>query len=521
MVKKILLLCLTILIILGIARTTLKRTASFGCFDDCFNYTAGYLLTTGRELYTTIFYNHAPIPAYLSAFILTLTKPINIYDLLFQHRTFLVMFTLIWTCILIFRFGTKSALVLIGYECMKWYFFGNRFLAEAMIVYPIAYLFFLFMEKKKDIKLVESIWIGFLAWLVVFSREPYIPLVLFLLISIAWKHTHIQAIIVFLTLSLLTLPFFNIQEFYFNLVSVNTATVLADSSKNTPFFQRMLETLLYPLFLLLYQKERVWQSIQLIFLIIGTLSLYSFIRKKAFGITIWFIVLLALSNIRATPIGTVFYSSFQLLPWFMLSICIAAYLITHIWHHSRLTSVLTSILFFSALFWTTATPSSFLYEKISAHDELITNFSEEIQIGNIMHHLQTKDSDIFIDGWAELIYWQAQQKTQYRFGWYTSVMPMIDRYRTERFNYLTTTPPELYYGTCPQSTLKERTLPTEIVHLYTNIRIAGKPSCLWIKTDILPFIRQDQWEKAKEFLVEQPLLVQYNNEDYPFGNISD
>jgi len=82
----------------------LPRINAFGCFDDCFNFLAGYFLSLKKVLYSQIFFNHAPIPAFLSYAIQETTKPINIYDLVLKHRLTLFFFSSLFNAFLVSGF---------------------------------------------------------------------------------------------------------------------------------------------------------------------------------------------------------------------------------------------------------------------------------------------------------------------------------------------------------------------------------------------------------------------------------
>ena len=115
----------------------IPRVNAFGCFDDCFNYLGGYFIANGKHIYSDFFFNHQPIPAFLSYFVQTLTNPINIFDLVLRHRQFLMLFGLLFNVLLIIRFRLPAFLFVIIFELSKFYVFGDRFLAEGIIVYPI------------------------------------------------------------------------------------------------------------------------------------------------------------------------------------------------------------------------------------------------------------------------------------------------------------------------------------------------------------------------------------------------
>lgn len=157
---------------------SLARVGAFGCFDDCFNFGAGYFLLQGKILYKDIFFNHQPLMAYISAVIQAISRPQTLYQLVFYHRLFVVGLSFVSFLYFVFRYRWVGLGTLVLWESTKYYLFGNRFLAEGLIVYPLLFLFFLLVLQitKKRVFLWEYAVSGIAFWFIVWSREPYIPL---------------------------------------------------------------------------------------------------------------------------------------------------------------------------------------------------------------------------------------------------------------------------------------------------------------------------------------------------------
>lgn len=513
MKRSTLFIFLSILISIGISlfvyKYTVVRVAAFGCFDDCFNYTAGYFIASGKQIYSEFFFNHLPSPAYLSAFIQEISNPINIYDLLLKHRQFLLIWSIVWNILLLLRFRTKMLLVILLFETAKWYLFGTRFLAESYIVYPLMYIAGVaWISRTQKITRLELGWSLFCTCLLVVSREPYIPAAMFLLfwILINQRKTmkkFILAILFFVPF--VPLLFFPLHDFWFNVVTVNTQSILKAASVQMPWYEHLVHMMFYPFFLFFSPPTHIfWHMIHLIGAIFLLLFFLSLRKKHQRGSFLLLYIALALSNSRVVPIGTVFYQGFQLLPWFALLLFSVGMLIQERMNDSRKIVYICISLIGIGWFSFIVNPTIYWKENISPQEELITNYSEEIQIGNTLSLLMNDGDDVFLDGWAELIYWQSQHISLYPYTWYTSVMPLFEQYRMARYAYLSQTPPEFYYGTCPHTDIPARQMPDEMTVLYTNIVIGNKESCLWIRTDAITQISDEQWNKAQEFLVQKP-----------------
>src|SRR3989344_8651411 len=160
------------------------RINAFGCFDDCNNFMRGYFFLHGNPLFSHVFSGHQPFGSYISALVQLVTTPENIFELVLRHRQFVMAFGLASNILLILRFGPKILIFTVLFEFSKFYIFGDRFLGEAMVVYPAIYLVglvFLRLLNKKIYKF-DYIIAAILCWFIVFLRITYVPMILFLLL---------------------------------------------------------------------------------------------------------------------------------------------------------------------------------------------------------------------------------------------------------------------------------------------------------------------------------------------------
>lgn len=506
MIKKILVLLFLLGFFFVLSRLFFPRIAAFGCFDDCFNYGAGYFITRGKTLYTDIFFNHQPLMPYISAVVQKSTTPINIYDLLLKHRKVLLIWGFFWSIFLVFRFGIPALFFTVYYELTKWYFFGDRFLAEGFIVYPLVYLLLKLLSKTHEV--YDDFFLPVCVWFVFWSREPYVPLVLLLFIgNLLTIKNKKRVLCIFTVFSVLLFFLFPVSSYIHNVLTVNQKTVLSDSLKASPILQTLSTSVTYPFSIIFIQGSHpVWQLLQIVSIVILTCTLFLFIQKKnriiLFSILF---ILLPLANIRAVPVGTVYYRAFQLLPYLGLFLSLCGYAVNEtrkIHKQLGLSFFLVLVVSLSGYLLSSA---FFGKEKINSHEELISNYSTEIQIGNTIKELSLPTDTIFLDGWAELIFWQSDRLSPYTYSWYTSVMPLIPEYSIEREKMFRSTPPDFYFGSCPKEIIQNRMLAEHIRDLYVNIPVEKKPSCLWVTKTKLPHITDKQWSKAKELLFDRPL----------------
>lgn len=136
----ILFLILLIPIYFILYKIYIPRVNAFGCFDDCNNFMRGYFVLSGKQLFLQVFSGHQPLGSYISTLVQFLTSPQNIYELVLRHRQFILLFGFFFNALLLLRFGARVLLFTIVFEFSKFYLFGDRFLMENMIIYPLLYM---------------------------------------------------------------------------------------------------------------------------------------------------------------------------------------------------------------------------------------------------------------------------------------------------------------------------------------------------------------------------------------------
>lgn len=482
----------------------LRRISSFGCFDDCFNIMGGYFISQGKYIYSDFFFNHQMLTAYISYLVHKFYISESIYSLILNHRNMLWSYIFTMSFVLLIRFRWIALGFILIYEVTKFYVFGDRFLSESFIVYPLVYLFILVFYKLTDKKIYtfDYIFACFFTWFIVFSREPYIPLALVLYGILLWGEINRVKIIscfIFIILSVITVFTVDINSYYFNVVTINQNTVLAQEANNSGILGfGLIKIFFYPLYVLFFINSSFFGNILWILSVFYlVLFLFLLIFKKRIKLILFFILVLGLANIRYVTPGDTFYSAFHMIPWYGLFIT-SIFLIVSLIKSKK--NIIYGIVFSFLIFLFSLHPNqSFLFETIDPHVEYINNYGKYYSIGETFKSLSSKDATLYVDGTEDLLYWQAKLDSPYKYTWYTSVMPYFPIYNSARTEMFINNPPDLYYGSCPKIDGAARIMPDEVLTLYTPINHNGSVSCLFVRSKILDTITEDKLEKIKEF----------------------
>lgn len=471
-----------------------RKMGSFGCFDDCFNYMGGFFLLKGKILYEQIFYNHQPLAAFISAAVQYFGKPETIYQLIFFHRIFVFVFSLLFGLLILRKFGAMGFVFLLFYESTKYYFFGDRFLAEGLIVYPIVYLFGLVLTglHKKQFDGVDLIVGTFSVWFTFWMREPYAPLVLALYIGFLFflrkKNLRIISLASVILCSFALFSFFPFSDYYFNVITLN-----ASSHLQHPFsFRDMFSAFFYPIEILFSGRNTPLRLYEMVLAAVFLLLFLVGLRKRQ-NVKFLFVIflILGLANLRPGPPGVAFYEAFHMLNWYALFLLSISFLLFFL--KNQLSSWLFRVgagVMFLALLIFLAFPRSYLREKTDSAALFYEGYNQYYTTGEVVRLLSTPDQTLFLDGWNDLIYWQAQRTSSYQYSWYTSVMPQFTRYTRARASLLSTNPPDFFYGACrewPVSRVSKAFLGS-----YRRFSLNGTPTCLYARIEAVEKISPSQ-----------------------------
>ena len=481
----------------------IPRIAAFGCFDDCFNYLGGYFILNGKQLYSQIFFNHQPLMAYISYLIQLFTQPTNIFELLLRHRQFVLLFSFTANLLLLLRFGFFGIGFVFLYELLKFYLFGERFLGEGLIVYPLAYLvgIVIYKYQNKKIYKVDYIVSAICSWFIIFTRIPYLfaTLASFGLI-IGKPDIKFKKIVIafFLALILLTIFVFPVQEYVFNIYTFNTHFFTVDGN--------ILKSFIYPLYIFVRGEWNIFRQTLVILSGVFMILLLITVKQKQYKAALALLTILGLANIRLVEPGDVFYGAFHMVPWFgvfLFSIFLMLKNQLQLQNY-KITTLLTIILI-GLLSYILISPRSYIHEQLNQHEMLVNNFGNEMQAGEVVKVLSNSDDTLFLDGFDDLIYWQAQRLSPYKYSWYTSAMPNFPKYSNARLRMFKDNPPDFYYGSCPDARIALGSLPKDILNEYQQLFTTDdKPTCIYVHKQKLPEITDKQWKQAKELLYKQP-----------------
>lgn len=484
-----------------------QRIGAFGCSDQCINFVAAYFMLKGKELYSQIFFNHQILMAMISFVIQKILHPASLYQLVLDHFLFTVVFSFIMDALIIVRFRWRGIGFVFLYETSKYYLHGNLFLPEALIVYPFVYLTGVIWEyiNRQKVLSIDIVLGGFFTWFIIFMREPYILAALFLYIILLFNQKYVKAkilsISIFFTLTGFLAMMISLKDYYFQVFEVNRRAYFEHGEGFAmDIIRDVLKVLFYPVLIFIDGKWTLLRTELIILSLVFIAAIIMLIRFKKIKNVVLIIFILAIINSRMAPPGTIFFEAFHMLPWYGVYIMTVLSMVSYLCLQlpiKRIGLMLIGFLFFasSLIFFS---PRSFIWDNIDRMAEFNTNYAPYYAYGETIKALADKKDKLFLDQWDDLIYWQSDLDSSYKYSLYIPVASSIELFNKARLLMFKEYPPAFYYAKCSKK-IYYTSLPEFSKNEYAQLLKNGEQSCLFIHKNKISNISIDKWEKIKSF----------------------
>ena len=464
--KTILLIVLSVIVFSYFGYIYFQRSGTTVFVDENDNIVAAHFMLKGKTLFKDIYHNRQLGMVYVSYIIQLVLHPQTLYHLILYHRLFVILMSTIFGGLLVFRFGYSALYTVIIFELIKYNSYGNLFQGESIIVYPIVYLMGIAIEGfiRKKITLFDTILTALFSYLVIFTRETYIPLVfcLFSLIFIRLKkRDKYLSVIILLLLSLVTISTVSLTDYIYNLTYAN-----AYSSYGSEI--NLFKSIFYP-FLVFIEGQYTYTRI-----IIVLLSL-SFIISLFYTKRLVYFVILAFAVLRVVPPGTELFSAYKMLVWYALLIFIVASSI------NKNSKIPLGIFLFGILVFSLFSPQSVLWQKINKLNDFDIGYNRYFVYSQEINRLSKPGDTLYVDGYESLLFWPTKLPSSYKYTFYYPVVKNIKKYSDERMRMFTTNPPTFYFRDCLDP--YQLYIPNFARPLYTQLMLNGKISCLFKKKE--------------------------------------
>lgn len=510
-IPTIILLLATLFLFIPVFFFYYKESVSFAFIDEYNNFLAGYFLIQGKMLYSQIFFQHQPLMAYISYVLQIVLHAATLYKLVMYHRLAVIFAALVFDLLLVYRFRYIGLGFAVIFELTKYYLFGNAFLAESIVVYPLVYLFGLVWDtlQKRKVANWEIILASLFTFFVVFMREPYIPtaLILFAILLITKHPVRIKiiSILLFIILSALILINLPLHDYFFELTSVNITGVISIEAQQSHILgPGIIAIFMYPLLILVQGMMNYFRGVLIVIDVLFLLGIFSYFAiDKQWKKGLLILAILGISNIRIETPGTIFFGAYHMIVWYGLFIFTTLLLVKNIFEakHRAAIKTITSVLLISLFLYLILPTNALVWQKIDKQTIFNNNYAKYYSAGEVVHNLSDNHTTIFVEGWDSLVLWQANVPDAYPYLFYYLPMTNYPLYTQARATMFQKNQPEFVYSTC--GLYKNRLLTYSFKEYragaYEVFYFAKLPTCLYIKKSAIKTIKQDQWNSIKQF----------------------
>lgn len=423
--------------------------------DEQDNFAAGNYLLKGEILYEDIITNHQPAIYILSSVAEKIKNSNTTFSLLLNQRTAIIFWAIIWSLILASNFGIVGFLFVIIFELTKSQMFGNLFLAESVVVYPLVFLIGILLFDNKILKSKIKLFLLGLSlafsFLTLSPLWPLLVIFMFMIIARLKNELKEKGFYIFLGVVIVILVVFKFSSIqgYIDSIYLNLAYTVP--AFHEPSYQSWIITIsksfATPVFSFFSKDNTAITGIIRILTILLSLNLISFLHRRNYVKAFLVIILLGLANIRFTYPGTGSYNGFHLLPWYGIFIfmAIATSKETLKSTSNKIIRIILLLSIVSAVFLSLVYGKSFFLEKKDPQKEYTTNYSTHTDTGQIIKIMKEENDTLFVSPDAWLIYWQSDVNHLPKlYGYYAwmSGIPEIHKKILENFEK---NPPTFFY----------------------------------------------------------------------------
>lgn len=457
MIKKIFLLLLGTVLFISLDLFYKNHSLNPHFVDEEDNMVLGKYLLEGDKIYGNLFSHHQPLAYVFSAGIQKITHPGSLFLLVKRHREAVMVWAGLWSLFLIIRFGWPLFLFSLVYEPTKINLFGNLFLSESIVVYPIIYLISRLLLGKKEMFLWEWLLVGLAFSISFLLLSPLWPALIFLAVWFFLKYgleKNSRSIILFvlgvLIIVALTLPFISLKDYWQEAFYLNFYYYIPGTSKDY-LLVTFVKALLSPLAVLmtwdkLTQSLKIIQLASIIFLTTSVI-----LGKKGYSKSVVAnFIFLGLMNFRYVQPGTQEYNGFHLLPWYAVIILLS---VIGLWNMKAVLkkfpgSFLVVFFTLTLIFFVFQSAQSNLFPKRDMATDYYVNYSRQFDFGEAVRLMKNPDETLMVvpDDW--LIYWQADIKHAHKMVNYYAWMSNVPEIKQSLDNLFNQSPPTYFYCDC-------------------------------------------------------------------------
>jgi hypothetical protein len=499
--KRLLINSVLLLVLFGLSFwLTSKYSQSYHFVDEDEHFVIGNYINQGYRIYTDLSANHQPLIYLYSALVQKVAHPQTLFSLFKSARMSVLMWSVIGAIWLVSQFGFIMLPFILFYEATKVFLFGNLFLSESFIIYPLVYIvaecfrltFYNYQPKKWPVIIY-----GFANFLIIFNLLPLSPALFLLNLWYLSKIKHKRVFMLSLIIPTVLLFVFVQPLDYFR------ETIYYNWKYTIPFLSpaktEYLRLLIFPFISFFVTKNSIINQWIILFSLVFISNVIILMLNKKFrlllGLLIFYLLITLINNRNTVP-GEMFYNGFHLLPWYAAFV-IFNLLITKLvfLKKLKLKFISTAILLVGGIYLMLS-PHMPYFEPVDPLKEHNTNFLPYYLIELGIKTVVKEGDRLMVLPDETLVYWNSGVKPATRQIIYHSWEYQVPLLRDDMNRVLTTNPPEFIYANFDRIANSDyRQIIDPILRTqYWQVNVNGVAQNLHIKRTKIKSISESEWQ---------------------------
>jgi hypothetical protein len=331
-------------------------------------------------------------------------------------------------------------------------------------------------------------------WFVIFSRETTIITTFIIFVALCIRIRDYREIIFlvapFIILSAGTLASMNLNEWFFQMITVNKISFQSDISKASGI-TGLLSSFILPfqymvtIFSTGASSFQRTIGLQVIFLIV---MIYKYISKKFIKwphsvlLVVYLLLLLFTSYLRSQTPERELWAIYRLIPWIGILLSTLAYLVDEYGSKYRAIYIILCILLTASYFLHS---NSLLLKQIDREREYNTSYFDDVSYAHAIEESTDLQDNIFVIGYNSHIYMLSHRRTTYPDSFFYPIHYGMPLYQEKVLSMFKTDPPVSVYSTDCNVVERIKIVYVQMDKIYTRLFKNGKPSCIYVRNDRL------------------------------------
>ncbi len=409
----------------------------------------GKLISQEEKIYQDFFAQHQPFSYFTSSALQKIFHPASLLQTIKVHRLFVFVWNTGWSVVLFFLAPIPTLLFVSLWDSVRFEIFGNLFLADSLVVYPILVCFLILIKGLRNKFTSRQLFLGILAIQIVFMAWQtgwmfvlFWCILLFLLYPQIFRQRRFY-LLIFLTVLLwlpliINIPLAN----WWQIIMIDNAADCPYVLGNCQLLPRIINGLTFPLQLVFNSGFTGFAVFEKILAGLFLINLFLLFKNRQWKLAIIMYFSVVLLGLRPLAPGQIGFNGFHKLPLLSLMLFGIFYTLNNYLKLPKLMIVGAWGLLLIGVFL--AKP--YLWQNIDPNRQYHVFFSNQEKAAKEINNISRAQDTLFVMPDEMLIYYLAGAKHASKYVYYFEWMCFSPKYRQDLKQLILNSPPSIIYS---------------------------------------------------------------------------